>query len=487
MADQTKPDAEETCEDARRASRGLAVRREPHLFLLLHCDHPSRASWRYGLAGIDKVRIGRGEATEAHIERSGQSRNINIAIADRHVSSRHAQIERSGENFVLADAGSRNGTWVNGRQIDARTLLQDGDFIGIGHTLLRFRSSLRTTEHTEFLQSLMADPAEPGLSTLLPSLAQSFRNLGRIAAGDSAVLIRGETGSGKDLIAQAVHRRSPRRDRPLVAVNCAAFQESLLQSELFGHEKGAFTGATADKIGLVRSAASGTLFLDEVGDLPPPAQAALLRTLQTKTVRPLGSTKDLPIDFRLLSATHRDLQGMIAKEQFRSDLYARLNAFEMVMPPLRKRREDLGIIISNILQRHGRPNAISKEAASILFMDDWPLNIRELEQCLASACALAGEGPIEPIHLGERAPRDDESTAPSTPPMEAASLTSQPNAQALSDQELHAQLIAQLQQAEGNVAAVGRNLGKKPPQIFRWLKRFGIDPDQYRPKPRRGP
>ena len=483
MASNPPRDGEETCEDPLRSSRSEAVRREPHLFLLLHCDNPGRPSWRYRLAGIDKVRLGRGEATDAHIERAGQSRQINVAISDRHISSRHAQLERSGQNFILADAGSRNGTWLNGKTLDGPTPLQDGDFIGIGHTLLRFRSALRTSEHTEALQSLTTDPSEPGLSTLLPSLAQSFRNLLRIAAGDSAVLIRGETGSGKDLIAQAVHRRSPRRERPLVAVNCAAFQESLLQGELFGHEKGAFTGAITDKPGLIRSAAFGTLFLDEIGDLPPPAQAALLRTLQTKTIRPLGGTRDIPIDFRLLSATHRDLQAMIAKERFRADLYARLNAFEIVMPPLRKRREDLGIIISHILHKHGRQNALSKEAASILFLDDWPLNIRELEQCLASACSLAGDGPIEPIHLGDRAPRDDESTAPSAAPTEEAFRAAMPPA----DKELHAQLVAQLKEAEGNVAAVGRNLGKKPPQIFRWLKRFGIDPDQFRPKPRRGP
>lgn len=479
MASQPKREDEATCEDSLRSTRSRAVRREPHLFLLLHCDHPGRACWRYALAGIDKVRLGRGESTAAHIERAGLGQSIHIALADRHVSSRHAQLERAGQSFVLSDAGSRNGTWVNGKLIDSPTVLQDGDYLGIGHTLLRFRSGLRTTEQTQLLQSVVPDPAEPGLGTLLPSLAQSFRDLSQIAAGDSAVLIRGETGSGKELIAQAVHRRSPRRDHPLVAVNCAAFAESLLQSELFGHQKGAFTGATTDKPGLVRSAASGTLFLDEIGDLPPLAQAALLRTLQTKTVRPLGSTKDLPVDFRLVSATHRDLQQMIKGERFRADLYARLNAFELVMPPLRKRREDLGIIIAHILQKHGRTNALSKEAASILFLDDWPLNIRELEQCLSSACALAGDGPIEPLHLGKRAPSDEESTAPSAPPAEVAGETS------LGEAELQAQLIAELREAEGNVAAVGRRLGKKPPQIFRWLKRFSIDPDQFRPKQRR--
>jgi transcriptional regulator with GAF, ATPase, and Fis domain len=333
------------------------------------------------------------------------------------------------------------------------------------------------------MQSLGGDSAEPGLKTLLPSLAQQFRNLGRIAAGDSAVLIRGETGSGKDLVAQAVHLRSPRRDRPFVAANCAAFQESLLLSELFGHDKGAFTGATADKIGLVRSAASGTLFLDEVGDLSQPAQAALLRTIQTKTVRPIGGTRDLPVDFRLVSATHRDLAGMVAKERFRADLYSRLNAFEIVMPPLRKRREDLGIIISHILQRHGRSIALSKEAATKLFMDDWPLNIRELEQRLVSACSLAGDGPIEPVHLGMCTPDEDESTDPSITAPEIVSR--RPHKTVMP--ELSDQLIAQLKAAEGNVAAVARTFGKKPPQIFRWLKRFGIEPDEFRPKPRRGP
>ncbi|HRI55129.1 MAG TPA: FHA domain-containing protein, partial [Pseudomonadota bacterium] len=186
MASQKKPAEEETCEDSLRSSRSPAVRREPHLFLLLHCDHPGRAAWRYCLAGIDKVRLGRGDATQAHLERAGQSRNINVAIADRHISSRHAQVERAGPSFVVFDAGSRNGTWVNGKQIEGRVVLQDGDFLGIGHTLLRFRSSLRTTEQTEALQSLAAGAAEPGLSTLVPSLAQSFRDLARIAAGDGA-------------------------------------------------------------------------------------------------------------------------------------------------------------------------------------------------------------------------------------------------------------------------------------------------------------
>jgi DNA-binding NtrC family response regulator len=280
------------------------------------------------------------------------------------------------------------------------------------------------------------------------------------------VLVRGESGSGKELVARMLHERSGRRGA-FVAVNCGALVETLAQSELFGHKKGAFSGADADTVGLVRSAGGGTLFLDEIGDLPAASQAVLLRVLQEKEVKPVGAVQPLPIDLRVVAATHRDLQQMIAAGAFRADLYARLAGFELTLPPLRDRPEDVGLLIAELLARHGAPPATTFEcdAARALLCHDWPLNVRELEQCLASALVLATPRPIALEHLAP----------PVRAAFKAAAAAERPAAQLdPEEQRLKDELVAQLARHHGNVSAVARELGKDRKQIHRWLRRFQI-------------
>jgi DNA-binding NtrC family response regulator len=207
------------------------------------------------------------------------------------------------------------------------------------------------------------------------------------------VLILGESGTGKELVARAVHDASRRRDAPLVTVNCAAIPENLLESELFGHEKGAFTGALATRVGLVEEAHGGTLFLDEIGELPASAQARLLRLLQESELRRVGGTRTLKVNVRVIAATHRDLDAMIRSGQFRSDLYFRLRVFEIRLPPLRERKSDLPLLTEKLLEKvrtrlHRAPLTLSPETLAALTAHHWPGNVRELENALERAVIL---------------------------------------------------------------------------------------------------
>ena len=219
----------------------------------------------------------------------------------------------------------------------------------------------------------------------------------RVAPTDSTVIIQGETGTGKELIAHAIHNLSSRCGRPFVRLNCAAIPLDLLESELFGHEKGAFTGAIAQKIGRFELADKGTLFLDEIGDIPPALQPKLLRVLQEQEFERLGSTRTHQVDVRLVAATNRDLEEMVNHGQFRSDLYYRLNVFPVQLPPLRERREDIPALVSHFVERFGRRmgreiDNIPPETMSALSSYQWPGNIRELQNLIERAVILSNDG-----------------------------------------------------------------------------------------------
>jgi formate hydrogenlyase transcriptional activator len=219
-----------------------------------------------------------------------------------------------------------------------------------------------------------------------------------VASGDSTVLLLGETGTGKELIARAIHSHSPRRNRPFVKLNCAAIPTGLLESELFGHERGSFTGAIAQKIGRLELAHQGSLFLDEIGDIPLELQPKLLRVLQEREFERLGSTRTQKVDVRIVAATHRDLEGMILEKQFRSDLYYRLNVFPIHVPPLRERPEDIPLLVQHFVQHAAQRmlktiDTIPSETMEALIRYRWPGNIRELENVIERAVILS-PGPV---------------------------------------------------------------------------------------------
>jgi DNA-binding NtrC family response regulator len=246
-----------------------------------------------------------------------------------------------------------------------------------------------------------------GLETSNARMQEAINMAARAAASRATILIHGESGTGKELLARAIHYASPRSRAPLVAVNVAALAETLIESELFGHERGAFTGADREHRGRFELADGGTLFLDEIGDLPRGVQVKLLRVLQEQTFERLGGTRQLKVDVRLVAATHRDLDAMVRSGEFREDLFFRLNVVAITLPPLRERREDVPLLVDHFLRRfadEGKPRGISREAMDLLLKHDYPGNVRELENLIHRAVVLARGDTITradlPLHLG---------------------------------------------------------------------------------------
>jgi transcriptional regulator with GAF, ATPase, and Fis domain len=276
----------------------------------------------------------------------------------------------------------------------------------------------------------------------------------------------------------------------LVAVNCGAIPDSLVESELFGHKKGAFSGASEDRLGLVRGADGGTLFLDEVGDLPLASQAALLRVLQEREVLPVGGSRPVPVDLRVVAATHRNLPAMVEHGEFRQDLYARLSGFSLELPALRERREDIGLIIAPLLARHGADltlhPGIEVDAARALLRHDWPRNVRELESCLAAASVLAGAEPIAlgnlPAEVRASVDHPPPGAGPDAEPVPGSAASEPARELVLSeeDRRIRDQLARALEEHGGNLSAVARAMAKDRKQIQRWVKRFALEPDRFR-------
>jgi DNA-binding NtrC family response regulator len=235
------------------------------------------------------------------------------------------------------------------------------------------------------------------------AMLQVYKTAARVASTDATVLIQGESGTGKELVARAIHTASPRASGPFVAVDCGAIAEGVLESELFGHARGAFTGAQVARRGLFEEAHHGTLFLDEIGDIGSNLQARLLRALQEGTIRRVGANEPIAVDVRVVAATNRDLEAAVKQGTFRADLYYRLHVVSIVIPPLRERREDIPLLAEHFAQKHGRAegSAISPEARELLLAHDWPGNVRELENVIARALALNPSGVVLPEDLPE--------------------------------------------------------------------------------------
>ena len=442
----------------------LGPRPEPVLVLALECGRPRAGSIRLRLGDLTAVNLGRG--TERRADRAGSE--LAIRVPDKWMSSRHARLEPSFGRWVLTDTESKNGTIVDGHTTK-RAVLTDGSLIELGHTLFVFFERMPIEPDAPPQLELAFDSGPPGLTTLTPFWSTELARLRQIAASEIPVLIEGETGTGKEVLARSIHTLSGRTGA-FVPVNCGALPDNLVESELFGYKKGAFSGAQTDHPGLVRSADAGTLFLDEIGDLPPSSQAALLRVLQEREVMPVGGTRAVPIDLRVVAATHRDLDEMVADGTFRHDLFARLAGFRATVLTLAERRADLGLLVGAL---HARLFADSHpgfdiDAARLLLRYPWPLNIRELEQALATAHVLAREELIRAEHLPDTVRTGRPPGAP------------RPVVLSETDQKVRDTVLASLREHQGNVSAVARALDKDRKQIQRWIKRFQLDPSTYR-------
>ncbi|MDX2169718.1 MAG: sigma 54-interacting transcriptional regulator [Deltaproteobacteria bacterium] len=319
-----------------------------------------------------------------------------------------------------------------------------------------------------------------------PAMLEVFRLMESAAASPIAVLIEGETGTGKELVARGIHRASARGEAPFLAVNCAAVTETLLESELFGHRRGAFTGATADHRGLFEAASGGTIFLDEVGEMPLAMQAKLLRVLQQSEVVPVGETRPRKVDVRVVSATNRDLQAEVARQAFRQDLYYRLAVFPIELPPLRERRDDVPLLVDRLLraaaERHQREvPGIDPTALDALQRYEWPGNVRELENVLERAIALSRPGELIsavhfPAHLRDgAAPRPAASAAAAVAP--AAAITDNGPGAGLraARAQFEADYIRQMLAANNrNVSRTARALGLSRVMLQKKMKEYGL-------------
>jgi len=336
---------------------------------------------------------------------------------------------------------------------------EEGNVIGGGETFrdLSVVEELRKeiSQRRAFADIISKNHEMQRIFSILPSIAES----------DSTVLIEGPSGSGKELFAHAIHNLSPRRDKPIVVVNCGALPDTLLESELFGYKAGAFTDAKRDKPGRFALAEGGTIFLDEIGDVSPKLQVRLLRFLQEKEYEPLGATEPVKADVRVIAATHQNLEKLVAEGKFREDLYYRINVVKIVLPPLSRRKDDIPLLVDHFIARFNRLrgkdiSGISSEALAILMDHDFPGNVRELENIIEHAFVLCPGGLIKPEHLPEYLRTKAETPVPRV----GTSL-----------KEIEKAIILEaLRRNKGNRAAAARELGIHKTTLWRKMRRYGI-------------
>jgi DNA-binding NtrC family response regulator len=412
---------------------------------------PERLAFSLIAPGQDHVVIDRaivvGRAAECDV----------VLTGDTAASRAHARLVPMADGIQVVDLDSRNGVFVDGRRVQGAAIVRAGvvrlgDSIGV---IAPARDEV-TGEHGA------GGPLVGGAS-----LAACRRVASLVAATALPVHLSGETGAGKEVLARWIHELSA-RDGVFVAVNCAALPEHLVESELFGHVRGAFTGAAHARRGLIAEAAGGTLFLDEVGDLPAPAQAKLLRVLEDQVVRAVGAAAGEHVDFRVISATNVDLRAAIGRGAMRADLAARLLSVELHLPPLRERREDLPALCRHLLGRAGATAALSFDALEALARHDWPHNVRELDHVLRAAAAVSS-GAIGLADLPERVVAGFRTT--SGPAGSDAARVADPD---------RAEVERVLRASAGNVRQVAAALGLPRTRLYRLLAKWKIDLRSYR-------
>jgi DNA-binding NtrC family response regulator len=426
-------DVETVRQSAKRGSKAGA--RPPGLLVIW----PLRAPLPFFPLTKPMSSIGRAEGADLHLE-------------DDEVSRQHALVARRGDQLEIADAGSANGVIVDGHPVE-RAALHGGEVIRLGSTFLRY-----------FVEAPAEAALTPSPPPLVggPTLHPALELIDRAAQDDRALLVLGETGTGKELVARRAHEGGPRRAGPFEAVNCAAIPTELMESELFGHVKGAFTGADVARPGLFRQAEGGTLFLDEVGDLAPAAQAKLLRALETLRVRPVGASEEVRVDVRVIAATHRELAQEVEQGRFRRDLYARLARLVVRLPPLRARIEDVPRLARFFLPED---RALSPDVIELLCRARWPQNVRELSAAIDRACFAARDAAVlEPEHFADLALPSDSSgpDAPAAPSAERDAL------------------VDALAAAGGDVGAAAQRLGISRSQLYRRAQKHGVPVGDFR-------
>ena len=343
-----------------------------------------------------------------------------------------------------------------------------GEIIGAVETLTDITEKIRQQQEISNLRkTFYLDEGYHGILGKTPVMLNLFEMIDNVAQSDTPVMIQGESGSGKELVARAIHRASGRSDKPYVKVNCAALNENLLESELFGHVKGAYTGADRTRVGRFEAAHEGTIFLDEIGDIPPAIQIKLLRVLEDRKIERVGDNRSIPVDVRVITATHKNLETLIQQGVFREDLYFRINVFPLHCPPLTQRREDIPLIAQSFIRRNAVNSGkkilgLTPDALETLTEYAWPGNVRELRNAIEYAFVLCQSGGIGLQHLPHKI------VDGSVDPQVACEL----DPDCAKDRE---KMIAVLRQAGGNQSKAARMLGVSRVTVWKRMKKLGID------------
>jgi len=385
----------------------------------------------------------------------GKSKSCALTLTDARVSRQHLELAVIASGIRVRDLDSKNGSFVQGARFSEITV-PVGGAVQLGDTTLRFEAvePALDSQRTAFGRLRGGSPPMRTLYALLE----------RIAASDATLLVAGETGTGKELCAEAVHQESPRRAKPFVVCDLAGVARSLIESELFGHVRGAFTGAVADRPGAFEAAHGGTLFLDEIGELDLALQPRLLRAIEQRQVKRIGDDRYRQVDVRLVAATNRDLRAEVKAGRFREDLYQRLAVVKVTLPPLRERKQDLAALVESILG--ARRVVVPPATLDLLAAYDWPGNVRELRNVLEHGLALLGAGKVlDPRFLGL------EVAAPVGPSADGDFFAARERLLAAWESQY---LTALLAQTQGNVAQAARRAGIDRIHLYRLLKKYGL-------------
>jgi transcriptional regulator with GAF, ATPase, and Fis domain len=436
--------------------------------------------------GLVKVYAGHGAAFEPIplADESlvlGRGEECSLRLEDGRMSRRHAEVARHAGRWIVRDLGSRNGTFIDGQRIDGNATPNDGAVLTLGSTVFLLTRDVRPLRGPGVTSE--------GNVVIGPRLRPVWDTIRRLAAEAPVMHITGETGTGKEVAARLFHASSPRANKPFIAVNCATIPPLLAERLLFGARKGAYSGADADADGYLVAADGGTVFLDEVAELPLEVQAKLLRAIESHEVVPLGAAKPRKVELAICSATHVDLRARVGEKRFREDLYFRLARPAVALPPLRERREELPFIIDAALHRMNPPRTAHLSLIVEALLRPWPGNLRELMQEVTAAARSPDlvdrlndherTDPMEPPrvearHLAERAglpfaAAPSAAAQPVTPPPTAGGPAA-PDRDAI---------VAALERSGGNVSGAARALGVHRTQLRRWLSRFSLDPRDF--------
>jgi len=428
---------------------------------------------RLSLSVVEGPDQGQRMELDHDVVRIGAHAHNHFVLTDTTVSRRHAEVTRVQDGILLRDLTSTNGTFVGEVRVK-EVFLGEKRLFRVGKTWIEFELldeviDIVPAEFTQF---------EDLVGGALP-MREVYSVLERVARTELTVLVTGETGTGKELVSRAIHKRSPRRSGPFVVFDCGAVARNLVESELFGHERGAFTGAVASRPGVFEQAHGGTIFLDELGELPLELQPTLLRVLEQREVRRVGDRRVRPVDVRVVAATNRDLLQLVKEGTFREDLYYRLAVVEVSMPPLRERLSDLPILMSHLLDHAGFPHTVkglAPEALSVFEAYHWPGNVRELRNTLFRAIPFCDGDLIDLAALPDSltVEREDAAAVEAGLPLPSSKLTFREAKDELVEAFERKYLEELLERCEGNLSRAAREAGVDRKTIARMLKRHGI-------------